>query len=112
MQACAWAGMLVTYSQDDGLVQAAKDTFSGEKPCGLCDKIAAARETEGKGEEPLLPFSSGLSAKLMQEMIPTTEIRTLRPRFHLVSPPGFTPVASSFGESASSPPTPPPRFAA
>jgi hypothetical protein len=102
-------GMLVTYSQDGGLVQAARDTFSGEKPCGLCSKIAAVRDTEKNDGEPLLPFSSSLSAKFLQEMVPSGEIRLRRPGFHLLSPPGFTPVIGSFGEAASVPPTPPPR---
>lgn len=112
LQAYAWMGMLVTYSQDDGLVQAAKDTFSGDKPCGLCCKIAAARDQEKDEGDPLLPWSSSVSAKLLQEMIPSGEIRLLRPRFDVLWPPAFTPVSHSFGEVASAPPTPPPRFAA
>ncbi len=80
MQVCAWVGMLVSYSQNDGIVQAAKDTFSGEKPCELCCKIAAARKQENESKEPLAPLTSTLSMKQLQEILPTAEIHLNFPR--------------------------------
>ena len=47
-QLYAWVGMLVTYSQADGLAKGAIDTFSGEKPCELCVKISKAKSEESK----------------------------------------------------------------
>lgn len=50
MQCYAWLGMIVTYSQDGGLVRATRDTFSGEKPCALCHKIASAKAADQEND--------------------------------------------------------------
>lgn len=112
MQVYAWAGMLVTYSQDDGLFQAAKDTFSGEKPCGLCHKIAAARDVENESPQPLAPLSKGFSAKLLQEMIPAGEICLIFPRASVLQQAVFAVRHERRGILAATPPTPPPRLRA
>lgn len=52
LQCVAWAGMLVSYSAEDGLVQGVTDTFSGERPCSLCERV---REMERERPEPALP---------------------------------------------------------
>ena len=36
IQFVAWGTMLVRYSQSDGIQAGIQDTFSGERPCGLC----------------------------------------------------------------------------
>ncbi len=110
IQVYAWAGMLVSYSQDGGIINAARDTFSGEKPCGLCSKIAAAREVDQKSGQPLVPLSSSLSAKQLAEMIPATVIRLRFPRPCELPPVQFTGVFSSHGMACATPPTPPPRL--
>jgi hypothetical protein len=105
--------MLVSYSQTDGLITAAKDTFSGEKPCALCCKITAAKKSQqenGKRNDPQSPLSS---SKLLQEMIATTIITAASPPRPRDSPsirfPGFLlPVACG----SAAPPTPPPRAVA
>jgi hypothetical protein len=51
LQCVAWAGMLWSYSEEDGLMQAAQDTFSGEKPCHLCEAIAESQRLEDKTPE-------------------------------------------------------------
>ena len=43
LQAVAWTGMLVNYSQDRTLSEAATMTFDGEHPCGLCCAIKKAQ---------------------------------------------------------------------
>lgn len=53
LQCVAWAGMLWSYSEEDGLIQAAQDTFSGEKPCHLCVAIAESQRLEDKTPEPM-----------------------------------------------------------
>lgn len=112
MQVYAWAGMLVSYSQNGGIVQAAKDTFSGEKPCALCCKIAAAKKAEHNEKEPLAPLSSSLSAKLLQEMIPAGDIRLVFPRSSELPPVVFAGFQYPSELEGASPPTPPPRAAA
>jgi hypothetical protein len=65
--------MLVTYSQEDGLAKAAMDTFSGEKPCGMCDKIADAKREDGKKQG---PGSNEVitSVRIVHDLFPTEEI--------------------------------------
>jgi hypothetical protein len=112
MQIYAWAGMLVSYSQDGGIVKAAKETFSGEKPCALCCKIAKAREVEHQGKEPLSPISGSQLAKQLQELIPAGEIRLTFSRPGDLPPVPFTGVFHPNGMATATPPTPPPRIAA
>ena len=64
--------MLVSYSQQDGFIKATKDTFSGDKPCKLCCKIADARSSEPEKKEPVAPAST-FSGKLIQELLPPRE---------------------------------------
>jgi hypothetical protein len=52
LQLVAWAGMLVSYTAEDGLVQGVADTFSGDRPCPLCLKV---REMEREQQKPALP---------------------------------------------------------
>jgi len=48
LQAVAWTGMLITYSQETNMVQAISDTFDGEHPCSLCKNIQNGRQNEQK----------------------------------------------------------------
>ncbi len=64
MQSVAWTGMLITYSQEDGLPRAVEMTFDGKNPCGLCTKIQ-----EERGEEQRQPLSHTRSAKLEPALI-------------------------------------------
>lgn len=105
VQTYAWAGMIVSYSKDEGLLKGARDTFSGEKPCALCCKIAKAKKSDGRPKE--LPVSP--SVKLLKEMLPATPV-VLSPR-RFIEPPKVTfpgmilPVETG----ATAPPAPPPR---
>ncbi|MEO5712270.1 MAG: hypothetical protein ABIT37_02180 [Luteolibacter sp.] len=109
MQIYAWAGMLVTYSQDGGIVQAAKETFSGEKPCALCCHIAAAQKKDSEQPEPIAPVSGSQLAKQLQEMIPAGEIHLVFSLPGEPPPVPFTGIHLSSGSAADSPPVPPPR---
>ena len=53
LQCVAWAGMLWNYSEQDGLAQGARDTFSGDKPCCLCEAIAEAQQGDSESQEPI-----------------------------------------------------------
>ena len=109
MQVYAWAGMLVSYSKDDGLLKAAKDTFSGEKPCELCSKISAAKKEAPDAGKKEAPAPSAASGKLLQEIIATADITLEAPRFTdspAITFPGFLLSVETRGVS---PPVPPPR---
>lgn len=46
LQVVAWSGMLVSYTQEDGVVEGTRKTFDGEHPCSLCDVISKSRVAE------------------------------------------------------------------
>lgn len=50
-QEVAWAGMLVTYTRDRGLVRGVVETFDGNHPCPMCAKAAKLQKDEA-GENP------------------------------------------------------------
>jgi hypothetical protein len=53
LQAGAWAGMAVSYSQQGGLVAGLSQTFDGEHPCPICKAIQDGQKQEQK-KAPLL----------------------------------------------------------
>lgn len=55
LQTIAWSRMLVEYSRDATLAEAARDTFSGKRPCALCKKIREGRQQE-ENRTPLLKW--------------------------------------------------------
>ncbi|HSZ76137.1 MAG TPA: hypothetical protein VK775_01925 [Chthoniobacterales bacterium] len=48
LQVTAWVGMLVKYSQAEGLKVGISKTFDGKHPCDLCVSIAKNTQTEKK----------------------------------------------------------------
>ena len=46
LQVVAWGGMLVEYSLEGGIDQAAIRTFDGNHPCKLCNAIQKGRQSE------------------------------------------------------------------
>ena len=48
LQTVAWAGMLLTYSQDASFESAVKNTFDGRHPCKLCKVVASGKASEKK----------------------------------------------------------------
>lgn len=110
MQVYAWAGMLVSYSKHDGLLQGAKDTFSGEKPCELCCKIAAAKKTDSSPEKKDLPLPSSASpGKLLQDFLPCEIVSVKPPRFTDSPSLPFPGLCVPLETAGASPPVPPPR---
>jgi hypothetical protein len=53
LQAGAWAGMVVSYSQQAGLMAGVSQTFDGEHPCPICKAIQDGQKHEQK-KAPLL----------------------------------------------------------
>ena len=108
VQTYAWAGMLVSYSKEDGLLKGARETFSGEKPCALCCKIAEAKKSDGKSKE--LPVSP--TVKLLKEMLPSSPLALSSPRSTEAPKVMFPGMGLPVETSASAPPVPPPRCVA
>jgi len=50
LQAVAWAGMIVSYSQEAPLGEAVAKTFDGQHPCTLCKQIAKGKQSEKKSD--------------------------------------------------------------
>jgi len=55
LQSLAWAGMVVSYSQEATLKEALIKTFDGRHPCSLCKEIAKGKHSDKKSEAPLQP---------------------------------------------------------
>ena len=53
LQAGAWAGMAVSYSEQGGLICGLSQTFDGEHPCPICKAIQEGQKQEQK-KAPLL----------------------------------------------------------
>ena len=98
LQATAWVGMLVKYSESEGVEVGISKTFDGKHPCDLCLSIAKNKQTEKKQ-------SSQLDAAKIY-LVAHAQRWTLQP-------PRYswrlrTTIASLVG-CDSSPPVPPPR---
>ncbi len=50
LQMAAWMRMIAVYSRSAPLTEALKETFDGQHPCGLCESIQKAKQTEKKPE--------------------------------------------------------------
>jgi hypothetical protein len=48
LQATAWVGMLLKYSESEGVEVGICKTFDGKHPCDLCLSIAKYKQTEKK----------------------------------------------------------------
>jgi len=108
VQVYAWANMIVSYSEETNLSQAVTDTFSGEKPCCLCKRIAAVKSSESQGENEKSPLAP-LSAKYQQDLFPPTLPNLKDPVSSSLSQIVFPAVADSVSLLPSGPIAPPPR---
>jgi hypothetical protein len=62
LQTLAWGNMLVSYSQQASLAEAAQKTFDGEHPCSLCKVVSESKKQEKK--KPLLKAEIKLDVTL------------------------------------------------
>lgn len=106
VQIYAWANMLVTYSQETSVGQAVVDTFSGEKPCCLCKKIAAAKKSDPEHQK---SKDVELAQKQFQDLIAPTLSGLLEPFSSPLPSITFPAVADAHDCAANGPLTPPPR---
>lgn len=100
LQATAWAGMLLNYSQKATITEAWTKTFDGEHPCKLCNAVRAGKRAEKKHEMLKLDtkFDFTFDAGTFGLFPP-------RPLRH------FTPVTERAEALADTPLLPPPRCA-
>lgn len=111
MQCVAWAGMLVSYSQEGTVAEAVEKTFDGEHPCPLCLAIEKSKEKQPSSGVPNRTPSGGDVLKHCKDMLPL-ELCTvpLMPACHeRAEKPGG---ADETGRRRNTePPSPPPRDA-
>ena len=99
-QTVAWSTMLANHLRTQSVEESMAQTFDGLHPCSLCKAIAAAKQTEKKGEAvvAVLKFEFPIYGE--------TVILTPPVAFAQVSP------ANAFADSLNfRPPLPPPRCA-
>jgi len=105
VQVYAWANMIVDYSKESTVKEAITDTFSGEKPCHLCCKIAKAKATEPKETEAPLTAPE----RPLQHLFPPTIVSLKDPISTTLPSPVFSPPNHLLSLAPSGPPVPPPR---
>jgi hypothetical protein len=98
LQATAWVGMLVKYSEAECVEVGISKTFDGKHPCSLCLSIAKNKQTEKK-QSPQLA-----AAKI--HLIAHTQRWALQPPRYFWN---LGASISSLRSCNSSPPVPPPR---
>jgi hypothetical protein len=62
VQTLAWGNMLLAYSKDASLTEAARMTFDGEHPCEMCKLVKESRENEER--KPLIKAQTKLDVVL------------------------------------------------
>lgn len=90
-------------------MQGAKDTFSGEKPCPLCCKIAAAKKADAEHGKPQDAPAPAMPAVKLPEFLATADDLLTPPAATALPPVVFVKPLSLHGIGAHSPPAPPPR---
>jgi hypothetical protein len=111
LQQVAWAGMLVSYTQEKGLARGVVDTFDGNHPCGLCAKAQALRES-GKQDDPLNPQQEKKNLRFIWgEMVAAHPPVLLDISGHDCPKPPATAVSPTHGRGKDSPVVPPPERA-
>ena len=98
--------MLVSYTQESSFSNAVVDTFSGEKPCCLCKKIAESKKSDPKNQD---TETVQLSQKLFQDLIVPSISHLHDPFYSPLPPTDFPVVAYANDHLANGPLAPPPR---
>lgn len=109
LQQVAWAGMLVSYTQEKGLARGVVETFDGMHPCGLCEKVEVLRQS-GKNDDPLNPPPEKKNLRLSWgEMVAANPFALPNiPGRELPQPPA-TAASRNEGRGKDSPVLPPPE---
>jgi len=99
IQVGAWTGMVVTYSQQSGLIAGLSQTFDGEHACPICKAIQNGKKEEQK-KAPML------NTELKKDYLATWNHFQIRREWAKVEYPGL---AEHIQSLALEPPVPPPR---
>ena len=99
LQAGAWAGMVVSYSQQSGLMAGVSQTFDGGHPCPICKAIQDGQ----KGEQKKSPL---LTSELKKDYLATWNQFQICRQWSEVAYPAF---AERLLGIATEPAVPPPR---
>ena len=95
LQVVAWAGMMITYSQDAPLAEAMVKTFDGNHPCKLCKQIAKETRSEKKSEYKIesskTKFANALTSRLYCAPTVLWEFRALDDSADLLTDPPAVP---------------------
>ena len=100
LQAVAWTGMVVNYSQTAPLTVALAKTFDGKHPCQLCRLVDEGQKSEKK-QDTLKPVIK------LEVFLGANQVMLFPPRFD--SPPA--PLSDPLIVRCQTPPTPPPKVA-
>jgi hypothetical protein len=98
LQSIAWTAMLIRYSREVPLHQALARTLDGAHPCSLCHAVSTGTNSDKK--------SDVQSAKGKIDIILSTRVLSLHPRFAIFDYPR---VALAPVPTGQPPPVPPPR---
>ena len=99
LQMGAWAGMVVSYSQQCGVISGISQTFDGEHPCPICKAI----EDGKKGEQKKAPL---LTAELKKDYLASWNSFQICREWSEIAYPVF---AGQLLGIATEPAVPPPR---
>lgn len=105
LQSLAWLGMIVTYSHENGLSQGIADTFSGDRPCELCQSIKAQAQQPSEARRPDLE-AMRLVADDPDREVALLSVRQATPRTSF-----FLNKSQIYCSRSDRPAVPPPRFA-
>lgn len=105
--------MLANYSLENGVAQGVVDTFSGERPCGMCLKIADTDFGGGGSSEAPGPERRNFSPSLPQEWQAVRGMHLAAPHGRVLEMRhGRAPESmDGFSRGPGRPDTPPPRMA-
>jgi len=101
LQSVAWTTMIVENARHEPLGAAVARTLSGEKPCDLCKRIAAGKQSENRAEFPAL--------KVKLEFVHSPAPLAL---FAPLLDDEAKPFRHTGAHRTEAPPVPPPRFVA
>jgi hypothetical protein len=100
LQSVAWMGMIVAYSQNDGLTGALVKTFDGKHPCQICKIVKEGKRSEKKQEVLPLHVKFDFLLQPPTQFVYPLEIESSLLSFQMHGP-----------QLCAPPPTPPPKLA-
>jgi hypothetical protein len=112
LQAVAWASMLASYSLEDGLAKGVVDTFSGERPCAMCVKLAEMKHDGEQSPDAPAPERRTSAPGMAQDWQASRDAKIDPPAWGDIGGGGCRPPVCLGGDSRlpGGPDAPPPRF--